>query len=79
MEYTIVLGGGESGLWSALLAKRLGHRVLLSDSRTLTPATKEILTKREIPFEEGGHILPDLEKATRAVKSPGIPLDAEVL
>lgn len=79
MEYTIVLGGGESGLWSALLAKRLGHRVLLSDSRALTPATKEILTKREIPFEEGGHLLPGLEKATRAVKSPGIPLDAEVV
>ena len=35
MEYTIVLGGGESGMWAALLAKRLGHRVLLSDSNTL--------------------------------------------
>ena len=79
MEYTIVLGGGESGLWSALLAKKLGHRVLLSDSRTLPPATKEILDQNEIPYEEGGHRLPDLEKAARAVKSPGIPLDAEVV
>lgn len=79
MEYTIVLGGGESGLWSALLAKKLGHRVLLSDSGVLSPATKEILTKRDIPFEEGGHLLPDLDKATRAVKSPGIPLDADVV
>ena len=79
MEYTIVLGGGESGLWSALLAYKLGHRVLLSDSRELSPATKEILDKRGIPYEEGGHRLPDLEKAARAVKSPGIPLDAEVV
>ena len=79
MEYTIVLGGGESGLWSALLAKKLGHRILLSDAKTLSPATKDILDKRDIPYEEGGHLLPDLDKADRVVKSPGIPLDSEVI
>ena len=41
MEYTIVLGGGESGMWAALLAKRLGHKVLLSDSNTLRDATRD--------------------------------------
>ena len=79
MEYTIVLGGGESGMWSAMLAKREGHKVLLSDSGTLKPETKMSLASMCIEIEEGGHILPDLEKADRVIKSPGIPDKAPVI
>lgn len=79
MQYTIVLGGGESGMWSALLAQREGHRVLLSDSGALKPDTKMALSSMGIAIEEGGHVLPDLEQATQVIKSPGIPDKAPVI
>ena len=79
MEYTIVLGGGESGMWAALLAKRLGHKVLLSDSNTLRDATRDLLLQHGIRIEERGHSLPELERATRVIKSPGIPDSAAVV
>lgn len=79
MEYTIVLGGGESGMWAALLAKREGHRVLLSDSGTLNSDTRASLSAMDIEIEERGHVLPDLEHATRVIKSPGIPDSALVI
>lgn len=79
MEYTIVLGGGESGMWAALLAKRLGHRVLLSDSNTLRDATRDLLLQHGIRIEERGHSLPELERAARVIKSPGIPDSAAVV
>lgn len=79
MEYTIVLGGGESGTWAALLAKRLGHRVLLSDSNTLRDATRDLLIQNGVRIEERGHSLPDLERASRVIKSPGIPDSAAVV
>lgn len=79
MDYIIVLGGGESGLWSALLAKQQGARVLLSDSGTLLPEARDLLIKNDVPYEEGGHTLPDLKHATAVIKSPGIPDTAPVV
>lgn len=79
MEYTIVLGGGESGTWAALLAKRLGHKVLLSESNTLRDATRDLLIQSGVQIEERGHTLPDLERAARVIKSPGIPDDTPVV
>lgn len=79
MAYIIVLGGGESGLWAAVLAARQGHRVLLSDHGTLSEDTKGILTQYQISYEEGGHILPDLDQATEVIKSPGIPDTSPVI
>ncbi len=79
MDYIIILGGGESGLWSALLAQKQGSRVLLSDSGMLSTKTRELLAQSHIPYEEGGHLLPDLEQATAVIKSPGIPDTAPVV
>lgn len=79
MEYTIVLGGGESGMWAALLAKQLGHKVLLSDSNTLRDTTRDLLVQHGVRIEERGHSLPGLEHATRVIKSPGIPDSAAVV
>ncbi len=79
MAYTIVLGGGESGLWAAVLAARNGERVLLSDHGTLSEESKALLREYEIPYEEGGHTLSDLDQATQVVKSPGIPDTAPVI
>lgn len=79
MAYTIVLGGGESGLWAAALAAQKGHKVLLSDNAKLSDESKTFLHEHHIPYEEGGHILPDLAEATQVVKSPGIPDKAPVI
>jgi len=70
---TVILGGGESGRGAALLAKKLGHDLWLSDKGRLgEPARNELLRYR-IPFEEGGHDMGRLLKADQVIKSPGIP------
>ena len=55
MNRIVVLGGGESGVGAAVLAKVKGFDTFLSDFSTLTDQAKEMLNKYEIPFEECGH------------------------
>ena len=55
MARIAILGGGESGVGSAVLAKVKGFDVFLSDSGKLKPEYAETLRKWDIPFEEGGH------------------------
>lgn len=73
MERIVVLGGGESGCGSAVLARVKGLDVFLSDAGIIAPNYKALLEKWEIPYEEGGHTPERLLSAERAVKSPGIP------
>lgn len=72
MKITI-LGGGESGVGAALLAKQLGHGVFLSDGGALKAAYKAELEKNEIPYEEGKHTWTSIIEGDEIVKSPGIP------
>jgi UDP-N-acetylmuramoylalanine--D-glutamate ligase len=69
----IVLGGGESGVGAALLAKNKGFEVLLSDQGFLNETYKNTLIQAEIPFEEGGHTLDQILDADEVIISPGIP------
>lgn len=69
----IILGGGESGAGTAVLAHQKGYEVFLSDAGTLRDDYRTMLTTRGISFEEGGHTLSLLETASEVVKSPGIP------
>lgn len=69
----VVLGGGESGVGAAILAKAKGMDVFLSDAGTLAPHYADELRRRGIPFEEGGHTPALILNATEVVKSPGIP------
>lgn len=69
----VVLGGGESGVGSAVLAHTKGLDVILSDAGTLQPKAKEMLERYGIPYEEGGHSPQTLASATEVIKSPGIP------
>jgi UDP-N-acetylmuramoylalanine--D-glutamate ligase len=73
----IVLGGGESGIGTALLAKKQGLNVFVSDKGDI--AEKQALKDNNIPFEEGGHSIDILVKATEVVKSPGIAPDTPVI
>lgn len=69
----VVLGGGESGIGAAILAKRMGLPVFLSDKGMIKETYKNELAENDIPFEEGQHTEAKILEATMVVKSPGIP------
>lgn len=72
-ELIVVLGGGESGVGSAVLAQAKGFDVFLSDSGILQQKYKDELAAHQIPFEEGGHTSERILQAKEIIKSPGIP------
>ena len=67
------MGGGESGTGAAVLAKKQGFDVFLSDKGKLGKDYAEMLRKWDIPFEEGGHSEELILNADEVIKSPGIP------
>lgn len=79
MEKIVILGGGESGVGSAILAQDKGFDVFLSDSSTLKEQYKEELRKYNISFEEGKHSEDIILSAKEIIKSPGIPNYASIV
>lgn len=75
----IVLGGGISGYGSAILAKKQGLEVFLSDSGNIAPLYRSRLDEWGVEYEQGGHSMERILKATEVVKSPGIPEKAPVV
>lgn len=75
----VILGGGESGVGAAILAKDKGFDVFLSDSGSIPAHYKEQLDKESIPYEEGGHTESLILNASEVVKSPGIPPTAPLM
>jgi UDP-N-acetylmuramoylalanine--D-glutamate ligase len=73
MKKIVILGGGESGVGAALLAKAKGFEVFLSDKGLLSDKYKEPLSQNNIPFEEGKHTESKILDANEVIKSPGIP------
>jgi UDP-N-acetylmuramoylalanine--D-glutamate ligase len=73
MSRIVVLGGAESGVGAAVLAKVKGFDVFLSDKGKIEEKYAEELRKWEIPFEEGHHTESLILNADEVVKSPGIP------
>lgn len=68
----VVLGGGESGVGAAVLAKKKGLDVFLSDNKKIKNKYIRVLKHFEIDFEEGGHTNKKLLQATEVILSPGI-------
>jgi len=73
MARIVVLGGAESGVGAAVLAKVKGFDVFLSDNGQIKEEYLETLRKWDIPFEQGGHTPERVLNADEVVKSPGIP------
>jgi UDP-N-acetylmuramoylalanine--D-glutamate ligase len=69
----VVLGAGESGVGAAVLGKKQGFSVFVSDKGKIGQSYKDILDKENIPWEEGGHSELKILSAAICVKSPGIP------
>ena len=79
MSRVVVLGGGESGVGSAVLAKVKGFDVFLSDMGRITDEYAAMLDKWEIPYEQGRHTEELILNADEVIKSPGIPSTAAMV
>ena len=73
MARIVVLGGAESGVGAAVLAKVKGFDVFLSDNGQIKEEYLATLRQWDIPFEQGGHTPELVLNADEVVKSPGIP------
>lgn len=73
MKRLVILGGGESGYGTAVLAKKQGYDVFLSDNGVISEKYAGKLSDAGINFEEGGHTEVLILNADEVVKSPGIP------
>ena len=79
MNAVTILGGGESGVGSALLARAVGRDAWVSDAGAMKPALRGELEAAGIPFEEGGHDEARVLASELVVKSPGIPESAPLV
>ena len=73
MSRIVVLGGAESGVGAAVLAKVKGFDVFLSDNGKIKEEYRALLDNWQIAYEEGGHTEEKVMSADEVVKSPGIP------
>lgn len=73
MKRIVILGGGESGTGAAVLAKKQGFDVFLSDLSEIKPQYKALLDEYEIAWEEKQHTEVLILNADEVIKSPGIP------
>src|SRR6188768_2421547 len=79
MSKLVVLGGGESGVVSAVLGKLKGYDVFLSDEGLLKEKYIAELEKYGISYEHGGHDEKRILEANEVMKSPGIPHNTEIV
>jgi UDP-N-acetylmuramoylalanine--D-glutamate ligase len=79
MGKLVILGGGESGVGSAVLGKLAGYDVFLSDAGELKEKYRKELAEHGIDFEQGGHDESRILGADEVMKSPGIPHKNEMV
>ena len=79
MDKLVILGAGESGVGTAILAKQQGYDVFVSDMGTIKAKYKKRLDEHSIRWEEGQHTESEVLSATEVVKSPGIPDSAPMV
>ena len=79
MKKVVVLGGGISGYGSAVLAKKRGYDVFLSDAGRVAERYATILDEWGVEWEQGNHSMERILAADVVVKSPGIPEKAEAV
>ncbi len=79
MKRIVVLGAAESGVGAAVLAKKKGCDVFVSDMSVIKDKYKELLNSHEIVWEEGHHTEELILNADEIIKSPGIPETAPMI
>lgn len=79
MKRLVVLGGGESGVGTAILAKKENFEVFLSDMGQIKDKYKQLLEEHGVAYEEGQHTEDLILNADEIMKSPGIPKKAALI
>lgn len=75
----VILGGGESGVGTALLGKKEGYEVFVSDFGSISEKYQQVLIQNEIDWEQQQHTEDKIVNADVVVKSPGIPDKAPII
>src|SRR6187401_1910386 len=75
----VILGAAESGAGAAVLARKQGLDVFVSDGGPIAEKYKTQLNKYGIAFEEGNHTEEKILSAAEVIKSPGIPDKAAIV
>jgi len=79
MKNIVILGAGESGAGSAILAQRKGFNVFVSDKGEVKQKYREMLDGDKIRWEEGKHSEEKILTADEVIKSPGVREDAPIV
>lgn len=79
MKRLVVLGGGESGVGTAILGQKKGYEVFVSDFGAIKQHYKDVLTQYQIPWEDNQHTETLILNADVVMKSPGIPDKAPIV
>ena len=74
-----ILGSGESGKGAAILAKKAGYKVFVSDLKKIPKQTKSLFKKLSIDYEENHHSIDKIIKAEKIIKSPGIDQKSDLI
>jgi UDP-N-acetylmuramoylalanine--D-glutamate ligase len=75
----VILGSGESGVGTAILAQKLGYEVFVSDRGVISESYMKVLDEHQIDYESGVHSENKILDATLVMKSPGIPNNAQIV
>ena len=78
-KYIAILGAGESGVGAAILAKKMGWNVFVSDFGKIKDAFKTELIENQLEWEEENHSEERILQADLVIKSPGIPEKAPLI
>ena len=79
MSKIAILGAGESGAGAAVLAKKQGFEVFVSDMSKINDKYKKLMDDHQIEWEEGHHTEEKILDADEIIKSPGIPDTAPMI
>ena len=78
-EKIVILGAGESGLGTAILAKKQGFDVFVSEQGAINATAKKTFDELNVVWEEGMHSFSKMSNANWIMKSPGIPSNAPIV
>ena len=78
-EKIVILGAGESGLGTAILAKKQGFDVFVSEQGAINATAKKTFDELDVVWEEGMHSFSKMSDANWIMKSPGIPSNAPIV
>ena len=78
-EKIVILGAGESGLGTAILAKKQGYDVFVSEQGAIKVTAKKTFDELDVVWEEGMHSFSKMSDANWIMKSPGIPSNAPIV